>query len=403
MARALADPWRVRILAELSVRPLSPSRFVEEVGGELTEIARYFRQLASWGYIKLVEERPGRRRGTAVEHVYKGIQRAYFNAVSWEGVPRSRRDQISRATVSSFVARVEEAVNARTFDAELDRHLSWDYGAIDQQAWQQLGRRLDAFLIWLSELEIEASHRLSGTDKERIPAIVALSSFRSPQSANEMLNASHFHRAVAVTADVDSFAIGPKLAKALSNQWRCRILMELTSRPMSPSQFVREIGGSKSHISRCFRELADWGYVEVFDERRGGRRRGGVELIYRNARRPHFDMESWITLPKIVREEMSQAFMNSYVQMVTSAIEKGTFDADVDRHFSWRPITLDRRAWAEVSEGLDGLLRWAPQLEADSLARSEGTVDRLIPTIAGFFSFRAPSTTQGIYDDLDPM
>jgi hypothetical protein len=42
MARALADPWRIRILAELSLRPLSPSKFVKEFGGELTDIARYF-------------------------------------------------------------------------------------------------------------------------------------------------------------------------------------------------------------------------------------------------------------------------------------------------------------------------------------------------------------------------
>src|SRR5215211_7884177 len=83
MAKALADSWRVRILAELSVRPLSPSRFVEEIGGELTHISRCFRQLAKWGFIEIVEERPGRRRGAAIEHVYRGIQRAHFETATW--------------------------------------------------------------------------------------------------------------------------------------------------------------------------------------------------------------------------------------------------------------------------------------------------------------------------------
>jgi DNA-binding transcriptional ArsR family regulator len=399
MARALADPWRVRILAELSVRSLSPSVFVEEVGGELTEVSRYFRQLARWGYIELVEERPGRRRGAAIEHVYRGIQRAYFNASTWEGVPRSKRDQVSGAAVSSFFARVSEAIHAGTFDQELDRHLSWDNVALDRRAWGELGNRLDEVLAWLAEAQLESALRSSAAGREEIPAIVGLSAFRSVQTPVEMLNASRFHQAPAVAADSDAFAIGPKLAKALSNRWRCRILMELTSHPMSPTQFVRKIGGSKSHIARCFRELNDWGYIEVFEEKKGGRRRGGVELIYRNAKIPYFDASSWITLPKIVREEMSQAFLASYFQRVTAAIDHDTFDAEIDRHFSWRPVALDRLAWTEVGERLIEVLGWLPKLEAASIQRANGDLEQLIPAVVGLFSFRSPPSTQSTTRD----
>lgn len=390
MARALADPWRVRILAELSVRPLSPSRFVEEVGGELTVISRYFRQLAEWGYIELMEKRPGRRRGAAVEHVYRGIQRAYFNAATWEDVPHSKRNHVSRAAVSSFAARVSEAIAAGTFDEELDRHLSWDSVALDLPAWRHLGKELDEMLIWLEELESIAARRLVKANREPIPTIVGLSAFRSPQSPIEMLNASRFHQAPPVVSEIDAFAVGTTLAKALSNQWRCRILSELSFRPLSPSQFIREFGGSKSHIARCFRELAEWSYVEVFEEKRGGQRRGGVELIYRNLRKPYFDTATWITLPKIVREEVSRAFLSSYFQRVALAMRGNCFDADIDRHFSWKPLTLDRLAWTEVSERLDALLECLPQLEADSIRRSGGDLKTLIPTVVGLFSFRSP-------------
>jgi len=205
-----------------------------------------------------------------------------------------------------------------------------------------------------------------------------------------MLKASRCHEGPAIAADTDAFAIGPKLAKALSNRWRCRILMELTSRPLSPSQFVQEIGGSKSHIARCFRELSDWGYVEVFEEKKGGRRRGGIELIYRNTRRPYFDTPTWITLPRLVREEMSQAFLNSYVQRITEAMDEETFDAETDRHFSWKPLALDRLAWTEVGEKLDEVLRWLPELEAESIERTKGDLNQLIPTVVGLFSFRSP-------------
>jgi len=391
MARAVADPWRVRILAELSIRPLSPSRFVEEVGGELTDIARYFRQLADWGYIELLEERAGRRHGAAIEHIYRGIQRAYFDTSSWERVPRSRRDAASCAAVSSYFARVSEAVEAGTFDEELDRHFSWDRVTLDREAWTRLGSRLDEVLAWLSEVETEAAERLVCADREEIPTIIGLAAFRSPQPPEVMLKASGRHKDLAVAASSDSFAIGPKLAKALSNKWRCRILMELTSRPLSPSQFVREIGGSKSHIARCFRELAEWGYVEVFEEKRGGQLRGGVELIYRNARKPYFDTPTWITLPRLVREEMSQAFLNSYFDRVTEAIDAGTFDEEKDRHLSWKPLALDRLAWTEIGDVLDEVLTWLPNLEADSLERTEEDMTQLIPTVVGLASFRSPT------------
>jgi DNA-binding transcriptional ArsR family regulator len=390
MARALADDWRVRILAELSVRPMSPSQFAEEVGGELTRISRSFRQLADWGYIEIVEERPGRRRGAAIEHVYRGVQRAHFDSASWEGVPRSGRDVVSQAAVDSYLARLSEAVKAATFDAEIDRHLSWDGIALDRKAWLQLGQQLDDVLDWLPHLAVAAAERLEGTDGESIPTIAGLSAFRSPQAPSTMLQVSRFHREPPAFSDskVD-FAFGPAMAKALSNNWRCRILMELTHRPVSPSQFVEEIGGSMSNISRCFRELAELGLVEVFKERKGGRRGGGVERIYRCLRRPYFDAHSWETLPRIVREEMSQSFLNSYVDRVIEAIEADTFDADSDRHFSWKPVLLDRVAWREVGERLDEILFGLPMLERESIERTPD-LELLIPTIVGLASFRSP-------------
>lgn len=391
MARALADNWRVRILAELSVRPLSPSRFAEEVGGELTHISRCFRQLAEWGYIEVIEERTGRRRGAAIEHVYRGIQRAHFDTESWETLPREGRNAVSHAAVGSYFARLGEAVNGGTFDAEIDRHLSWDSVVLDAVSWDQLGGWLDDVLDWLPELAVEASARIARSGEAPIPTIVGLSAFRSPQSPATMLQVSRYHEeAPSPSNEGDDFAFGPAMAKALSNNWRCRILMELTHRPLSPSQFVEEIGGSMTHVSRCFRELAELGFVEVFEERPGGRRGGGVERIYRCLRRPYFNSATWETLPKLVREEMSQSFLASYVDRVVEAMAADTFDADAGRHFSWKPVQLDYIAWRQVGVRLDQILSDLPQLERESVARS-ADLEALIPTIVGLASFRSPT------------
>ncbi|HET9593868.1 MAG TPA: winged helix-turn-helix domain-containing protein [Solirubrobacterales bacterium] len=375
-------------MAELSVRTLSPSQFVAEVGGELTVISRYFRQLARWGYVRVVEERPGRRSGAAIEHVYEGVGKAHFDTATWETVPRSGRDAVSRSILDSYFARIAEAVQAGTFDEDVDRHLSWDVVALDRRAWRQLGDRLDDVLAWLLEIAID---KPAAAVSETVPTVVGLASFRSPQPVEIVLKAPHREASPpALQDDPDPFGISPKMAKALSNGWRCRILMELTARPMSPSQFVEEIGGSLSHISRCFRELSSWGYVEVIEEKRGGRNGGGVERIYRNTRRAYFDTDSWESLPRLVRTEVSWSFLSSYHDRVVEAVEAGTFDAETDRHLSWTPLLVEQADWNQICVTLDEVLNWLPELERESVGRTRGDVDQLIPTTVGLTSFRSP-------------
>jgi hypothetical protein len=387
-ARALADPWRVRILIEVTVRPLSPSQFVDEFGGELTHIARCFRQLAEWGYLEVAEERPGRRRGAAIEHIYRSIRRAHFDSYAWESVSQSERNNVSRSVLASYQQRIEEALAAGTFDQEVDRHLSWDVVTLDRSAWRELGERLDLLLGSLAQYELEAGKRLAEEkDGEQIPTTVGLAAFRSPGTPSPRQGARS-RPGAGVAEPGTHYALGPKLAKALSNQWRCRILMEVSMRPQSPSQFVEAVGGSMTHVSRCFRELAKWGYLEVLEERTGGRR-GGVERIYKSTHRPYFDSPTWRGLPQIVREEVSPWFLRTYFDRVTEALEAGTFDADLDRHLSWKPVVIDREAWTSISADLDEVLSWLPELEEQSLARAEEG-EELIPATVGMASFRSP-------------
>lgn len=182
--------------------------------------------------------------------------------------------------------------------------------------------------------------------------------------------------------------------------------MEASLRPISPSQFVEEVGGSMSNVARCFRELAEWGYIELAEERYGGRRGGGIERVYRSVCRAYFDTPTWENLPKPLREEISQFFLDSYLAQVTDAINAGTFDAELDRHLSWRPLRVDRAAWADIGATLDEILGWLPGLEAESLERTED-VESLIPTVVSLTCFRAaesPDTNrEGSYSPLAPM
>jgi hypothetical protein len=391
MARAVADPWRLRVLAEVGIRPLSPSQFVERFGGDLNHVSRCFRQLAKWDYIEVVEERPGSRRGASIEHVYKAVRRAHFDTSAWNTVPRGERESATQAILRSYQSRIKVAVEAGTFDQELDRHFSWDVAALDPIAWRTLGRRLDGILATLADHELKSAERLAEGDGESIPTTVGLAAFHSPESPAGLLHGAHRQQGSANASESDAlFAIGPMLAKALSNQWRCRIIAEVGIRPLSPSQFVEEFGGSMSHVSRCFRELVRWGFLEVLEERKGGRRGGGVERVYRSTRRAYFDAPTWEALPFIVRSEISTYFLDTFFERVNEAIEAETFDADLDRHLSWKPVRVDREAWNEIGESLDEILSWLPTLETESMERVEN-LDDLTATTIGLSSFRSPA------------
>lgn len=184
--------------------------------------------------------------------------------------------------------------------------------------------------------------------------------------------------------------ISIEMAHALSNPWRFRILMELTTRPMSVSQFIEEVGGEQSNISRRFKQLAEWGYIEVVEEKSGGRRRGGVERIYRSTLTARLDAPSWQGLPHVLRSDISGQVLASYLKRIDEALEAGTFDQEVDRHLSWIPATFDQEALVRLGEHLDEILDLVPELEREALERIERDGGEAIPTTVGLAAFRSP-------------
>lgn len=394
MAKALSDVWRSRILMELSVRPLSPSQFVEEVGGEISEIGRCFRQLAAWDYIEVVDIRTGQgQRQGGVEHVYRSIQRAHFDTSVWEGLPGPHRAAFSGSILESYFARITEAITAGTFDDELDRHLSWDVVPLDRLAWNQLGTRLDQILYWLPVLAAEAARRMARSGEKPIPTTAGLAAFRSP-IASQLAMPPRIHDQLASVPEVSPFVISAKMAKAVANKWRSRILMELRVRPMSATQFVNEIGGGQRNINRCFQQLAEWDYIEVVDILTGGRRRSAKEKIYALKQRAHFDTRTWEDLPRFLRDEFSASILHSYFARIAEAIEAGTFDAELDRHLSWDGVALDRIAWSQLTVAADEALYWLPTLEEEAAERMTESGEEPILTTVGLAVFRSPKSSE---------
>ena len=135
----LAHPVRVRILEILNARDMSPVEFCRSgyspADMELSHVAYHFRELAEYGCLAVVEE--NKRRGS-VEHVYRGVGRAFFSDAQWAQVDPEEKVRISKTIFQGLLARVEGAMMAGTFDSLEDRHLSWIAMYLDDQGWREM-------------------------------------------------------------------------------------------------------------------------------------------------------------------------------------------------------------------------------------------------------------------------
>ena len=179
-AAVLAHPLRVRILAILNERDMSPVEFCREgfapADMDVSHVAYHFRELAEYGCLTVVEE--NKRRGS-IEHVYRGIGRAYFSDAEWSALDQEERVRISKTIVQGLMARVEEAMMAGTFDArgpspQLDRD------AARRAGLERNDHALAAAFGEVEQIRTDAERRLDATGRTPIPSTCGILGFPSP-------------------------------------------------------------------------------------------------------------------------------------------------------------------------------------------------------------------------------
>lgn len=180
-ATVLAHPLRVRVLEILNERDMSPIEFCREgfapESMDVSHVAYHFRELAEFGCLRVVEE--NKRRGS-IEHIYRGVGRAFFSDAHWSSLGRDERSRISKTVFQGLLARVEGAMMADTFDAVEDRHLSWIAMHLDDQGWREMSTALAAVYGELEQIRAGAERRLAASGKTAIPSTCAVLGFRSP-------------------------------------------------------------------------------------------------------------------------------------------------------------------------------------------------------------------------------
>ena len=182
MAKALAHPLRVQLLAALNAGVASPNELAKKLDEPLTNVSYHVRMLHDLGCIELVDTEP--RRG-ALEHYYRAIVRPFFGDRDWKRLPKNARGSISDAVLQLVWDDTAEAIKTGLFDEREDRHLSRSVLCVDERGWDELNELLSKTLDQTMQIEADSASRAAKGDTERFGVNVVIMSHPAPKSAKQ--------------------------------------------------------------------------------------------------------------------------------------------------------------------------------------------------------------------------
>jgi DNA-binding transcriptional ArsR family regulator len=191
LAKALAHPLRVAILAVLEERTASPSEIATELDASLGVVSYHVRMLARYGLVKLVETRP--RRG-ALEHYYRAEDRPVISSEAWEQVPAIAKQSMIHGALEQVATRVGGAAQWGGFE-RANAHLTRSPMVLDQRGWDQLAVKLDRLLADCEKIAAASAKRLAARDHdEEISATAVLMLFENAPEGLPTKPAAGEHR-----------------------------------------------------------------------------------------------------------------------------------------------------------------------------------------------------------------
>jgi DNA-binding transcriptional ArsR family regulator len=160
IAKALAHPTRVMILMKMNTpkRTLSPSKFRDETGELLGTVSYHFKVLDELGLIELIEKKPVRG---ATEHIYAPVKRAMAWTKMYASLTPAVKQNFAATALVGAVQSVGTAIDAGTFDARPDSHLSFDTLRVDMPGWERIMKTMAGALLTLLQVEGEVTARIA--------------------------------------------------------------------------------------------------------------------------------------------------------------------------------------------------------------------------------------------------
>ncbi|HEX6688493.1 MAG TPA: winged helix-turn-helix domain-containing protein [Solirubrobacterales bacterium] len=355
---------RLKIVAELYMRPMSAKQFHEEFGGgSPARVNQNFKMLAREDWLRyLRSEGPGGSRRGGVEHFYRATEPAFFDRETWGLLPYSVRVTSSWNIFRQVAPRLRGALELSRMKADDTHDLTCTQLLLDERGWRRVMEAVTAHFVHVYDEQEDSHHRARHSGEELRRTDVFLVGFESPTTERELPTS------VLLESRLDPNVSFPeRLAPILGDEISMQILAELNRRQMSVTQFHREFGmASKSAISRRFKGLEGGGWVGKTGEKQ---RRGATERFYRATKPAILDYDPCIDPPGVLLATESWCAFERLSEKMREAMMAGSFDARRDRCVSWSFVSLDRQGRSSVIKGTEDLLGFISQEQARAQRR----------------------------------
>jgi len=384
---------RMKILAELYMREMSPTRFYEEFGGgSISRVTRNFERLAEAGWLEYIrKEGPGGKRRGGVEHFYRATELAYFDAETWASLPYSIRVAFSWNIFTGIAERLRVAIGAGWVEPGSKGDLSSESVSLDGIGWRNVIDAVREHFDRIFEEQKAATLRIARSGEEAIRASIVQVAFEPAASAG----AEAPHLVEGREEPIVSLPV--RLSKVLADELCMQIVQEANGRDISATQFHAELGGDTvAAIRRRFKKLSRASLLTEVDARTGGRRRGATEKFYRATGPAIFAVQNgpWADVPESVDSTATWRRFEDLSAEIKEAMRHGIFDAREDSCLAWSLLQLDQQGWEAVTDDLEGLRRFADEEQGRAAVRMAKSGEQATEMIVALAAFQSPKESE---------
>lgn len=178
LGAVVSHPLRSQCLTRLADRTASPAELAVELNENLGNVSYHVRKLWRAGVVEIVEEKPVRG---AMEHFYRAVKRPMLSDEELAALPLETRQQHAREALVLMAADATSSLEAETFGARTDYHVSRVPLRVDEDGWKALRDLHMETLEKIFEIETECAERLGGTDDAGFPVIAFNTVFEMPE------------------------------------------------------------------------------------------------------------------------------------------------------------------------------------------------------------------------------
>ena len=183
--------------------------------------------------------------------------------------------------------------------------------------------------------------------------------------------------------------LDPHLVRALAHPLRVQILEVLNERQASPNELMEILDYPLGNVAYHTRVLEKCGCIELVTTER---RRGAIEHFFRAKPRSYIGHQDWRKVPRSVRNEVSGASLEAFIDRVVDALEAGTIDDREETTLNWTTIAVDELGWTQAREVLEEAMARLQAVHEQSRRRLEITAEEPIPIVTGVAAFEAAGT-----------